>query len=459
MVKIMKIINEIYFKSPTSLQNFMISTYGRIIYKRRYEGIYYKIRNEIDRLKSLNKGEVKALQERLLYEMIKYCITEIPYYKNLCSDFGLTANDFTTIEDLKKLPTLDKQTLLAQKDNFRPRNGPKPFIVQHTSGSTGTPLSLHVDEHTYKLAMALLVDHEENHGVPFGSRRATFAGRMLKPINDMTPPFSRFNRPENQRLFSSYHLNEMTFPHYKNELNRFQPEELIGYPSAICNLADHYLKTDSEPGFRLKAVITNSETLLVWQREKIEFVFGCPVYDYYGTAEYVMFAGQDQKGIYRPSPIIGISEVEVSDDSKDTGRLLATSLTNKQMPLLRYSLGDTATLASVSEASIGAPALRSVNGRTDDYIETLDGRLIGRIDHIFKGVEGIREAQVVQSQAGWATIKLVAHSRASVNECGLLSNCKQRLGEDFQATIEYVERIPRGRNGKFRSVVRRQAKK
>ena len=270
----------------------------------------------------------------------------------------------------------------------------------------------------------------------------------------MNPPFSRFNRAENQRLFSSYHINERTFPYYKNELDRFQPEELIGYPSAIYDLATHYQRSNSTPGFQAKAIITNSETLLQWQRQKIESVFGCRIYDYYGTAEYVIFAGQDETGIYKPNPIIGITEVETSADSVDTGRLLATSLINKQMPLLRYNLGDTATLADPALPATGTPGLKSVNGRVDDYIETSDGRLIGRIDHIFKGVNGIQEAQVVQKQPGSATIRLVKDPTAAFHESILVSNCKQRLGDDFRVTVENVQEIPRGRNGKFRSVVK-----
>lgn len=450
----MKITEEIYLRSPALLQNLMISAYGRLLYQKRYKGLYYEILKQLEETKGLSATEITAFQEESLHRMVTYCAHQIPYYQKLFSEYGLRPSDITNLEDLKKLPILNKQTILEQGDNFRPKNAQKPYMVQNTSGSTGTALALQVDERTYKLAMALLVDHEESHGVPLGSRRATFAGRMLQPANDMTPPFSRFNQAENQRLFSSYHLNQSTFPYYKKELNKFQPEELIGYPSAISDLAAHYLKSGSKPGFRPKAIITNSETLLLWQREKIEFVFGCPVYDYYGTAEYVMFAAQDHTGIYRPNPIIGITEVNVDSDSNDTGGLLATSLTNKQMPLLRYDLGDTATLANPSNETVGTPGLTSINGRVDDYIETSDGRLIGRIDHIFKDVGGIREAQVVQSQAGYATIKLVKDLSADINNGMLITNCKQRLGNDFQVKIEYVPEIPRGRNGKFRSVIR-----
>jgi len=450
----MKIAEKIYFNAPAPLQNLMISVYGRLLYQKRYKGMYYEVRKELEEAKGYSAREVKVLQDESLHSMVTYCATQIPYYQTLFAEHGLRPQDITRIEDLTKIPVLSKQTILDQSHNFRPKNSVKPFMVQHTSGSTGTPLALQVDERTYKLAMALLVDHEESHGVPFGSRRATFAGRMLKPADDMAPPFSRFNQSENQRLFSSYHINDSTFPHYKKELDKFQPKELIGYPSAIYDLAVHYLKSGSKPGFQPKVVVTNSETLLLWQREKIESVFGCPVYDYYGTAEYVMFAGQDKNGIYQPNPVIGITEIQIGPGSNDTGRLLATSLTNKQMPLLRYNLGDTATLSDVSCAAQGTPGLKSINGRVDDYIETNDGRQIGRIDHIFKGVGGILEAQVVQKLPGSATIKLVKDSAASFDESVLIYNCKQRLGDDFRVVIKHVKEIPRGRNGKFRSVVR-----
>lgn len=449
-----KVAERLYFHSPAFLQSLLISSYGYFLYQKRYSGIYKEIRRELDSAKILTPEDIKAYQEEKLRQMVAYCANNIPYYQKLFSDQGLIPTDITTLQDLEKLPVLNKRTIQQQSHNFRPNNSAKSFIVQHTSGSTGTPLSIHLDERTYKLAMALLIDHEERHGIPFGSKRATFAGRMLKPANNMQPPFSRFNRAENQRLFSSYHINEFTFPAYKKELDQFQPLELIGYPSAICDLASHYIKAGSKPGFQPKAVITNSETLLLWQREKIESVFGCPVFDYYGTAEYVIFAGQDQTGVYQPNPFIGITEVEIGSDSNDTGRLLATSLSNKQMPLLRYDLGDTATLMNPSGEKIGRPALKSINGRVDDYIETIDHRLIGRIDHIFKGVSGIREAQVIQKQPGSAVIKVVKDQSSELDEGLLISNCRQRLGQEFQVEVEHVPAIPRGSNGKFRSVVR-----
>lgn len=443
----------IYFSSPIWLQNVLVSAMGYKLYRKRYTGIYHEIRELIAKSRNWNTAERDAYQSEQLHHLVKHCHQHIPYYQKLFAEHGLHPNDITQLGDLRKIPVLPKRPVRESGEAFR-LPGCEPFMIQHTSGSTGTPLALYVNERTYKMAMALLVDHEEFHGVSFGARRATFAGRMLKQADDMSPPFSRFNRAENQRLYSSYHLNEKTFPHYRDELNRFQPQEIIGYPSAIADLAAQYQHANCKPDFQVTAIVTNSETLLEWQRERIESVFGCKVRDYYGTAEYVTFAGQDKNGIYQTNPVIGITEVIPDTGNSNSGKVVATTLTNDLMPLLRYEIGDTATIASDHTEHVRQDALIAVNGRVDDYIKTADGRLIGRIDHIFKGLEGIHEAQVVQDSLTHCTIRVVTHIPPDqFDKAKLLDNMRFRTGDTMNISVEFLPSIPRGANGKFKSVV------
>ncbi|PPI79370.1 phenylacetate--CoA ligase family protein [Marinobacter flavimaris] len=443
-----------YFSSPVWLQNLMVSAVGYRLYRKRYTGIYHQLRELVRVSREWNSEQREAYQAEQLHYLIRYCRLSIPYYQKLFAEYGLSDQDFTQVSDLAKLPILEKQTVRERGDEFRAPNG-KPFMVQYTSGSTGTPLALHVDERTYKLAMALLVDHEEYHGVPFGARRATFAGRMIQKPEKLSPPFARLNRAENQRLYSSYHLNDQTFEHYRKDLDRFQPLELIGYPSAISDLATYYESSGTKPGFQPKAVITNSETLLDWQRSRIELVFQCPVFDYYGTAEYVLFAGQDDRGIYQINPIIGITELENEADAEGAGEIIATTLTNTSMPLLRYQVGDHGVLATNDQSSnVAISGLDSIIGRLDDYVVTPDGRRLGRMDHIFKGLEGIREAQIVQDGANHCTLKIVPqNSSTRVGEQLIESNFLSRTGREMAVSIEYVGAIPRGKNGKFKGVI------
>ncbi|MDS1309939.1 phenylacetate--CoA ligase family protein [Marinobacter xiaoshiensis] len=452
----MKGITEaIYYRSPVFMQNLLVSAYGYKLYRKRYSGsLYREIMEKVRLSRSWNSEEIEAYQSERLHEMVKHCRLNIPYYQQQFAEHGIHENDITSTEHITRLPILEKQKLKEHSQLFT-ESGTKPFMLQHTSGSTGTPLTLMVNEETYKLAMALLVDHEENHGVPFGAKRATFAGRMVQPATDMTPPFARMNRAENQKLFSSYHLNSQTFPWYRAELDRFQPAELIGYPSAICDLATQYREAGVSPAFRPTAIVTNSETLLEWQRTIIEEVFDCKVRDYYGTAEYVLFAGQDKSGNYRLNPLIGITELLEQPGARKAKKLIATTLTNTTMPLLRYDLGDTAESQPEYHSGTVAHQLKTINGRVDDYIETPDGRKIGRIDHIFKGLGGIAEAQVIQDASDHCTIKIISQAALSeIDREALKANFSARTGGAFRLTIETVSSIPRGPNGKFKSVRR-----
>ncbi|MHA7924499.1 MAG: phenylacetate--CoA ligase family protein [Marinobacter sp.] len=445
-------VERLYLASPVWLQNILVSAYGYHLYRKRYLGSFPEILDLARKSRQWSDVEVEAYQSEQLFDMVRYCRRQVPYYQRAFAESGLHERDISSTKDVGRLPVLTKQELRANIADFKGPDVPA-YMTQHTSGSTGTPLALQVDEYTYKLAMALLVEHEEYHGVPFGAKRATFAGRMVQPSNKMSPPFARINRAENQKLFSSYHLNERTFPWYRKELDRFQPKELIGYASALSDLAAQYQRVKVVPAFRPKAIVTNSESLLSWQRERIERVFGAPVFDYYGTAEYVVFAGQDERGLYRPNPIIGITETDKHSAHESEGRILATTLTNKAMPLLRYDIGDTATMGPLDQR--GLITFTSINGRRDDYLETRDGRQIGRIDHIFKGVTGVREGQVIQSNPGAAALKIVLAENEPFNRNQLIENARSRLGQDFKIEIDLVEAIPRGPNGKFKSVVRR----
>lgn len=445
---------DIYLRSPVWLQKAIVLGYGYKLYSKRYTGCFRNILAEVEASHSWSEKQARDFQNEQLHQIIKHSFATVPYYKKIAAEYSLSPSQFTSFSDLKKLPVLDKHALRASPNDFVSDQAGKPYAVTHTSGSTGTPLYVHNDEYTYKLAMALLVDFEQRNGVGFGERRASFAGRMIQRTDDRTPPFWRFNKAENQLLFSVYHLNDATFEAYADKLDAFIPKELIGHPSALANLADHYQRFNRAPTFKPSLIVTNSENLLDWQRDKIENTFSCNVKDYYCTAEYAIFAGQGNDGIYETSPLLGMAEFQPIEGDGETYNLLATSLTNRTMPLLRYSIGDTAIPADQAQLLTGAPRISAIEGRIDDYLETKDGRKIGRVSQALKGVPGVKEAQFVQSQPGIATINVVCADNSRANEKQLIQQAKHWLGSDFEVLVQFLDSIPRGRNGKFKFVVR-----
>lgn len=456
------LLEKIYVISPVAFQNFFISLYGKKVWHERYRGNFREILHEIEDVRKLLPVELEKLRLSRVKKILNYAYTEIDYYKDLFNNIGFSPESLITLSDLEQIPPLEKEELRNRPERFFPHDIKKrTYMVQKTSGSTGTPLEVHVDKYTYQLAMALLVDHEKQYGVGFRERRATFAGRMVQRIGNMRPPFWRFNSAENQMLFSTYHLNKETFPLYLSELNRFKPKEIIGYPSAIYSFACFIKEAGEKVNFVPQAIVTNSETLFEWQRKVIEDIFGCYVADYYGTSEYVVFAGQCKALNYHISPLLG--ELEVVDGSnrrisEGRGDILCTTLSNYAMPLIRYRVGDIGVLSS-DQCSCGSNKylriLSRIEGRTDDVVLTRDGRQIGRLDHIFKGVKGVKECQVVQNDYSDFTLNVVKGADFRDEEAGLiLENLKNRVGQDINISINYLSRIPRTARGKFKGVVR-----
>ncbi|WP_298447388.1 hypothetical protein [uncultured Marinobacter sp.] len=442
----MNLKENIYYRSSPKVQNFLVSLAGKMQFAKRYQSLNDKL-IEIREIESLGDREKTEYQNEKIEKMVRFCGETIPFYKKLFSDYGINHTQISSKLDLQKIPVLSKRTVIENIDLITNPNV-KKYITQKTSGTTGTPFTIRMNNNTYQLAMALLVAHETKHGVSFGAKRATFAGRLIKNYSDNTPPFFRFNKSENQAIFSTYHLSSKTLEHYDNELKDLKPEELIGYPSAIYNLATLYFESQKVPSFKPKIIVTNSETLFSWQRKVIELVFGSTVYDYYGTAEYILFAGQEDDLSYAMNPILGVHEIIDNQGlASSSGRIIGTSLSNTVMPLLRYEIGDTAVRGS-SEFTI-----KSFTGRVDDQIHTPDGRRIGRTGEIFGFFENIKEAQIIQHDLSYCEVLIVSLKETDlVPKHNIIAKLKSKFGEQMTFDIKFVDNIEKSKNGKFKAV-------
>ena len=454
----MSLSQSVYYSMPVPAQNALVSAYGYYLKYKRQHALGRTLREMVAASRSWSGREVAAYQTRQLNRIITHCGRAVPYYRDLFAKAGIEPGRIQALSDLRRIPLLPKETVRHEPTRLVAQ-GTNTYWTQHTSGSTGTPVVVHVDQRTYQLVDALLADHEATCGVAPTDLRATFAGRMVQPAEKLTPPFWRYNHPGRQILFSAYHLSERTLPAYVAELARREPAELIGYPSAIATVAAHMIASGQRGVVRPRVVITNSETLFAWQREVIESAFECPVMDYYGSAETVVFAPQCRLGAYHFSPLLGIAEVldEAGQPARpgQVGKLVCTTLSNRAMPLVRYEIGDDAVpLEGPCPCGSALDGVREIIGRHDDTIMTPDGRAVGRMDHIFKGVTGIQECQIVQEAGDLLRLLLVADAGFDARQEALLRhNARARLTDAVRVEISRVREIPRSRAGKFRGVV------
>lgn len=272
------------------------------------------------------------------------------------------------------------------------------------------------------------------------------------------PPFWRHDFFQRNILFSSYHMSKSNLKHYYDELVRVRPEEIIGYPSSLFTLAKHILASGLKE-IRPQAVFTTAETLLASQRAVIEEAFERNVTDQYGCTEMALFVSQCEKGTYHVHPEHGIVEVMDANGNPlppgEEGEAVCTGFVNYAMPLIRYRLGDRLKLGA-ERCACGRcfPVVEEILGRVDDILTTPDGRPLGRLDPVFKGMRGIFETQIVQTAADKLVLRMVTDpSFSEHNRAELLYEVQKRTGNDMFIEIDVVDEIPKDKNGKFRSVI------
>ena len=399
------------------------------------------------------------LQHRLLHRLIRHAYENVPYYQRVFDERGIRPSDIQCADDLKQLPVLGKDGIRKHFEELLARNHVqfKPAL-RHTSGSTGEPLHYYIDRELSALIGAVVARHWQWCGVKPTDRIAVFRGTLIDDFGGSRPNYVR--RENNQLHFSTFRMNAEMMRDYVQELNRFRPTLIRGYPGSLAILA-RFLEESSVECCRPKAVHTSSEVVLPEQRELIERVLGAPLFDWYGHGESTVCAGEcEAHGGLHLNLEFGITEFlqteeYTGDDQDDVFRIVSTSLWNYSMPLLRYETEDLALFRD-SECSCGRemPVIEKIIGRQADIIRSASGISIAPSSfvHFWKykvadQLHGIGYAQIVQETEERIRVKLVGSQRLD-NEDVIKKWIGILLGIT-NVVFEYLPEIPAGEKWRF----------
>lgn len=449
-----------YHTLPYSLRVIAASLHGFRLQTMRYSTDTDHLVAEALARENWTSNQWNIRQQEHLAQMLWHASRNIPYYRQQW-EARRRNGDQASVETLSNWPVLSKDVL---------RDHPKAFvadgvklrsqIVEHTSGTTGKPLTLWMSKDSVRQWYALFEARWRNwYGLSRHDRWGILGGQMVTPFAQSTPPFWVWNAGMNQLYLSSYHLAPQNIAAYMDAIQSHKLIYLLGYASSLYSLAQLALERNLHVP-ALKAVISNAEPLYAHQREVTSRAFQCPVYDTYGLSENVCAASECLRGKTHLWTEVGVTEI--LDDLSDTplpageaGRLVCTGLLNLTMPLIRYDVGDRGFLSVESACACGRslPILGGIEGRKDDVLLTKDGRRIGRLDPVFKADLPIREAQIIQESRMRVVVRYVPAPDCSSADLNMLvERLHERLGE-MEIVLETVGRIPRSSNGKFRAVV------
>jgi len=444
--------------APRPIKDAICTLYGLRIHRRRYGPQHEGLVRGAAKEERLEPGQLEQKSIARLRATLVLAGREVPYYRELFAGLKIDPKRLELPGELRRIPILEKATVRERAEEFlSDAVRGKTLETRETSGTTGSPLSVRADLPSLRRHYAIYDRFRQWAGSALGRRRATFNGRVLWPANRLRPPFWVRDLTENNTLFSVYHMTPATLPRYVKQLRRWSPHEIHAYPSALVTLA-RFAAAEGLELPRPATIITSAETLSPTDRELLEQAFACKLFDQYGNAEMTIFAGQCEQG--RMHLNSGYSHVEIVDErgveGAVRGEAITTGFVNRAMPLIRYRVGDTLSVTGENcPCGRSYPVLGDVVGRTDDLLILPDGRIVGRLDPVFKGLSGLGEVQIVQEAPERVVVHVVPGSGYGDEvRDALVSALTERLGTSVRIEVRTVEVIARSKRGKFRAVIR-----
>lgn len=452
----MNAVKKIYDSCPGLLRVVGVNAYG--VRNRLRLREWERILQQVEHTERLDRDAQIRLVREKLKDIISFAIRNVPFYGKFSS--LLAGIDHADIfEVLEKLPPVGKEDINKEPEAFlSPSRG--KHVISRTSGTTGTPLCVHMDRETFVLGDALWWRRTQWAGHEKGDWIARLVGDPIIPLRIKEPKEPWIVSHLDKRIYlSTFHLNKDAAVKIGELLNGKKPSYIMGYPSALEILSSYLEENGFESRWKPKYILFSSEPMYAQQESIIRRVFQSEIRGLYGSAEKVISAAQCEKGTYHLSLVDGYLEGQFGImENRQPG--LVTTLTNRVMPLIRYRIGDVikAEPFLVCECGRTLPAISPVVTRPGDWVVTPSGRKISPsvIYLAFRhpGTSGIRKGQIVQEDA--ASIKVyVDADESTLLECGavLKESLEKVFFGEMDVEIIRTDRIYVAQSGKSGFIV------
>lgn len=440
-------IENIYLKSPVIIQQIFLNLQGYKIVRSRFNE-HFQFWYKYYKISDFNKINLD-----LLYEFLNQA-NQTEFWNERFNKYNVNIKDRQNlISQINKLPILTKQEVRENIEFIVNKNIQDKTSLMHTSGTTGSGLVFPQTSEMENKQWAVWWRYRNWHGIEFNTWMGWFGGRSIANFNQSNPPFWRINYPMKQIMFSAHHLSDKSIRFYFNMIKKRKLSWLHGYPSQLSLLAHLIKKNNLGTLPYVKIVTVSAENLLASQKKIIEEVFKAPVKQHYGLAEGVANISEHSNGELIPDQDFAFTElIPIDINNPEICRIVGTNYNNLAFPLIRYDTGD---IACVEWNSNWKPTIVSIDGRQEDFLTLPNGVKLGRLDHIFKNLTEVQEAQIYQPDKDFVIIRIVkGQNYDNINqEKTVLSETRKKLGNSIKVKIEYIERIPKTKSGKLKFVI------
>lgn len=319
-----------------------------------------------------SQEQIRAWQDERLVQTVQHVYENVPYYRNLMDQKGVTPADIQSVDDLHKLPFLTKDDLReAYPYGLLARPLRDCVRIQSTSGTTG------------KRVVAFYTQHDLDLWDDCCARAIMAAGGTKEDVVQVCYGYGLFTGGPGLNG-GSHKVGSLTLPMSSGNTDRqiqfmcdLGATILCCTPSYAAYLAESIWERGVRDQIHLKAGIFGAEAWSEEMRQDIQNKLGIKAYDIYGLTEIsgpgVSFECSEQTGMHINedhfiAEIIDPNTGEVLPEG-EKGELVFTSITKEAFPLIRYRTRDICVL-SRKPCSCGRTHVKMSKpmGRSDDML-------------------------------------------------------------------------------------------
>lgn len=392
-------------------------------------------------------------QNAKLKEIVSYAGKYVPYYRNMFREIGLDTATFRGIEDLPRIPLLDKDTLRTKSKEFIADTAHLlGSQVEKTSGSTGTPLTLLIDKHNRANKYAAYARAFRWAGYRPGALRF-----VIKGLSESKSKPYGYDPLRNMIFLNSSKLTRENCFAAARLAAKYKPSVFEGYARSFIDLYNH-----TSNDYKLaspRGIFVYGESVTPSIREFVQSSYGAHLFDFYSHAENaVMICEMPDNKRYLMEDYFYPELVGSERDSSENGygELVGTSFYNYAMPLIRYKTRDMVSLGDDQGKTSAFRQVEAIEGRMDDFILMPDGRKIYFAEGAVGYAKGIIAAQYIQDRPGHLTISLVVDDSFSEDQYPMIeTGLVKRIGDSLKLEFRIVSELEKRGSGKTPFIINR----
>ncbi len=325
-------------------------------------------------IEAMDRSSLRNLQSKRLRETVTRVYYNVPFYRRLFDEEGITPDDIRTVDDIPKLPFTKKSNLRENYPFGLFAVDQKEIVRIHgSSGTKGKPTVVgytRQDIINWSDCVARAI-------VTAGGRRGDmfhnaygyglFTGGLglhygCERLGATVVPVSGGNTPRQITLIED-----------------FSPRGIAGTPSYILNIAETMEAAGKDPRkTSIEYGIFGAEPWSEEMRRVLEEKLNLKAIDIYGLSEVIgpgvaIECNEAQDGLHIAEDHFYVEVIEPQTGNPlpygETGELVFTSLTKEAFPVIRYRTGDIAFLYPEC-CPCGRTHIRMsrIKGRLDDML-------------------------------------------------------------------------------------------